>query len=248
MLAMQSRRRESAVGNRIPGRSDPIKAIAHGTTRTGSRGRVDGGGQTPQQVPTVFVVDDDVDLRDSLRTLVQSVGLAAEVYPNATVFLENLTGDRPGCLVLDVRLPGMSGLELQKELIARGIDIPIIMTTGYPDVSVAVEAMKAGAADFIEKPFSLQRILDSIQRAIAQQLSMRRDRAQREEIHLRLAQLSRRERQVARMVANGMTSSAIASRLGLQKKTVEVYRSHINKKMGARNVADLVRMVQSVSE
>jgi FixJ family two-component response regulator len=178
---------------------------------------------------------------------VESVGLAAELYPNATVFLENLDTARRGCLVLDVRLPGMSGLELQRELTARGVDLPVIMITGYADVSVAVEAMKAGAFDFIEKPFSMQRILDSIQRAIARHAGLCRERVQREELRLRLAQLSHRERQVAELVAKGMTSSAIASRLGLQKKTVEVYRSHINKKMRARNVADLVRMVHSCS-
>ena len=119
-----------------------------------------------QQVPTVFVVDDDVDLRQSLRALVQSVGLTVEVYPNAMVFLENLAPERPGCLVLDVRLPGMSGLELQKELVARGVDIPIIMTTGYSDVSVAVEAMKAGAFDFIEKPLETERVLLAVRNAV----------------------------------------------------------------------------------
>ena len=200
-----------------------------------------------RQLPTVFVVDDDVDLCESLRVLVQSVDLTAEVYPNATVFLENLTPGPLGCLVLDVRLPGTSGLELQKELVARGVDIPIIMITGYPDVPVAVEAMKNGAFDFIEKPFSMQRILDSIQRAIAHQLGLRRDNEQRDAVQRRLAQLSRRERQIADLVADGMTSSAIAAKLGLQKKTIEVYRSHINKKMRARNAADLVRMVHSGS-
>ena len=200
-----------------------------------------------RQLPTVFVVDDDVDLCESLRVLAQSVGLTAEVYPNATVFLENLTPGPLGCLVLDVRLPGTSGLELQKELVARGVDIPIIMITGYADVPVAVEAMKNGAFDFIEKPFSMQRILDSIQRAIAHQLGLRRDNEQRDAVPRRLAQLSRRERQIADLVADGMTSSAIAAKLGLQKKTIEVYRSHINKKMRAAHAADLVRMVHSGS-
>ncbi len=200
-----------------------------------------------RQLPTVFVVDDDVGLRESLRALAQSVGLTVEVYPNATVFLENLTPEPLGCLVLDVRLPGTSGLELQKALVARGVDIPIIMITGYPDVPVAVEAMKNGAFDFIEKPFSMQRILDSIQRAIAHQLDLRRDHEQREVVQRRLAQLSRREREIADLVADGMTSSAIALKLGLQKKTIDVYRSHINKKMRARNAADLVRMVHSGS-
>jgi two-component system response regulator FixJ len=198
-----------------------------------------------RQVPTVFVVDDDAGLCESLRALAQSVGLAVEVYPNATVFLENLTSEPLGCLVLDVRLPGTSGLDLQEELIARGADIPIIMITGYPDVAVAVQAMKNGAFDFIEKPFSMQRILDSIQRAIAYQRGLHREHEQREEVRRRLAKLSRRERQIADLVAAGMTSSAIAAELGLQKKTVDVYRSHINKKMRARNAADLVRMVHS---
>jgi FixJ family two-component response regulator len=197
------------------------------------------------KVPTVFVVDDDMGLCESLRVLVQSIGLRAECYPNAAVFLENLAPEQPGCLVLDVRLPGMSGLELQKELNAREVELPVIMTSGYPDVSVAVEAMKDGAFDFIEKPFSLQRILDSIQQAVAENVESHREQARNEEVQTRLSQLSRREFEVATMVAEGLTSSAIASRLGLQKKTVEVYRSHINKKMRARNVADLVRMVHS---
>jgi FixJ family two-component response regulator len=201
-----------------------------------------------QQVPTVFVVDDDVGIRESLRLLVQSVGLTAEAYPNATVFLENLEPDHPGCLVLDVQLPGMSGLELQKELLARGIQIPIIMTTEYSDVSVAVEAMKTGAFDFIEKPFRPQRILDSVQRALAQDFSLRRCRARSRDIRQRLARLSRREREVMDLVADGMTSSAIASQLGIQRKTVEVYRSNINKKMRARNAADLVRMIHCASD
>lgn len=200
-----------------------------------------------RQIPTVFIVDDDAGLCESLRALVQSVGLTAEVYPNAAVFLENLTPEPLGCLILDVLLPGMSGPDLQKELVARRADIPIIMMTGYPDVSVAVQAMKDGAFDFIEKPFSMQRVLDSVQRAIAHHSRLRRHREQGEEVRRRLAQLSQRERQIANLVADGMTSSDIAARLGLQKKTIDVYRSHINKKMRARNAADLVRMVHSGS-
>ncbi len=199
------------------------------------------------RVPTVFVVDDDVGVREALRRLVESIGLTADTYPNAAVFLENLDTDRPGCLVLDVRLPGMSGLELQKELADRGVQLPVVMMTAYPDVSVAVEAMKAGAFDFLEKPFPAQRILDSIQAAIAQDSRLRRQQARHREVQARLAQLSPREREVMDLVAEGQTSSAIASHLGLRKKTVEVYRSHINRKMGARNVADLIRMVRDTA-
>jgi two-component system response regulator FixJ len=198
--------------------------------------------------PTVFVVEDEAGVRESLRRLAQSVGLTAEIYPNAAVFLENLDRDRPGCLVLDVRLPGMSGLELQRELAERGVQLPVVMMTAYPDVSVAVEAMKAGAFDFLEKPFPAQRLLDSIQAAIAEDSRLRRRRARHREVQGRLAQLSPREREVMNLVAEGQTSSAIASRLGLRKKTVEVYRSHINRKMGARNVADLIRIVRDTAE
>jgi two-component system response regulator FixJ len=200
------------------------------------------------RLPTVFVVDDDVGVRETLRQLAQSVGLAADTYPNAAVFLENLDTARPGCLVLDVRLPGMSGLDLQKELAARGVQLPVVMMTAYPDVAVAVEAMKAGAFDFLEKPFAAQRLLDSVQAAIAYDSTLRRQQARHREVQGRLAQLSPREREVMDLVAEGRTSSAIASHLGLRTKTVEVYRSHINRKMQARNVADLIRMVREAEQ
>ncbi len=196
--------------------------------------------------PTVFIVEDDPALRVALRQLVESVGLQAVTFSDARECLEVLTPDSPGCIVADLRLPGMSGLELHKVLTARGIRNPVIVTTGYGDVSTAVEAMKVGVFDFIEKPFPLQRMLVTIQHAVAQDRSMRESHARDDGVRTRMAELSRREREVLRLVAAGLASSDIASKLGIQTKTVEVHRSHINKKMQARNVADLVRMVHSI--
>jgi FixJ family two-component response regulator len=201
-----------------------------------------------ESAPTVFVVDDDILVRESLVRLAQSVGLHAEAFADASEFLETITPDDPGCAVIDVRLPGVSGLELQRELIGRDIQTPVIVTTGYGDVPTAVEAMKAGAFDFIEKPIPMQRMLTAIQKAIAQDRRVRRRLAEHEGVRRRLSMLSQRERQVADLVVGGMASSDIALKLGIQPKTVEVYRSHVNKKMRARNAADLVRMLYAVSD
>jgi len=199
-------------------------------------------------VPTVFLVDHDPDTRESLRLLARSIGLVVHTFANARAFLKAITPHRPGCVVLDVRMRGMTLPELQEQLAAREVYIPMIMTAGHADVPMAVNAMKAGAFDFVEKPFRGQRILDAIERAVAQDRRARASREQGDDIRARLARLTRRERQVLKLVAAGMTSGVIASELGLQSKTVEVYRSHINKKMKARNVADLVRLLHSVAE
>jgi FixJ family two-component response regulator len=196
--------------------------------------------------PSVFLVDDDGDAREMIRLLVQSVGLAVETFANAEVFLKCFKPNCVGCLVLDVRMPVMSGLQLQKRLVARGVRMPIIMLSGAADVPMAVEAMKAGAFDFIEKPFRPQRLLDAIQQAVAQDVESGRLRAQSNDIQRRLAELTRRERQVLDLVVAGKTSNAIASELGIQRKTVELYRSRVNRTMRARNAAELVRMVHCV--
>lgn len=200
-----------------------------------------------ESAATVFVVDDDFRVRESLVRLAQSVGLYAEAFADAPEFLEAITPDHSGCAVIDVWLPGVSGLELQKELAGREVHIPVIVTAGYGDVATAVEAMKAGAFDFIEKPIPMQRMLAAIQKAIAQDRRTRRWLAEHQVVRERLALLSQREREVADLVVGGMASSDIALKLGIQPKTVEVYRSHVNRKMGARNAADLVRMLYSVS-
>jgi FixJ family two-component response regulator len=192
--------------------------------------------------PTVFVVDDDPAVRESLRWLIESVGLCVSTYGSAGGFLDAYDPHTPGCLVLDVRMPGKSGLKLQEELAARGINIPIIFITGYGDIPVAVRAMKAGAVDFIEKPFDDQALLDLIQKCIERDAQMRLREERHAEALTRLAALTPRERQVMEMVVAGGTNKVIAKHLKVSSKTVEAHRGRVMDKMLASNVAELVRI------
>lgn len=198
-------------------------------------------------MPTVFVVDDDASVRKALQLLIKSVGLNAETFDSGHEFLRNYSPEMRGCLILDLRMPKLSGLELQDELLKQGIDIPVVFITGHGDVSVAVQALKKGAVDFVEKPFSDQLLLDAVQRAIIQDEQRRERRAKIEDIEERLQTLTSREREVMQLVVAGKVSKLIASELHISKKTVEVHRSHIMKKLGAKCVADLVRMVLGAS-
>jgi two-component system, LuxR family, response regulator FixJ len=191
---------------------------------------------------TVFVVDDDPAIRESLRWLIESVGLNVKVFPTAQEFLEGYDPSTPGCVVLDIRMPGMSGLDLQNELATREIPVPIIIITGHAEVPVAVRALKAGAMDFIEKPFSDQLLLDRIRRAIEVDAQSRRVRSEQAEVAARLGQLTPREREVMDLVIAGKANKVIASELGLSPKTVEVHRAHVMKKMQVASLADLVRL------
>ena len=191
---------------------------------------------------TVFVIDDDPAIRESLRWLIESVGLNVKVFATAPEFLESYLPGPPSCLVLDIRMPGMSGLDLQAELAARDIRVPVIIITGHAEVPVAVRAMKAGAFDFIEKPFSDQLLLDRISRAIEFDTQARRGRSAQADVASRLAQLTPREHQVMELVIAGKANKVIASELGLSPKTVEVHRAHVMKKMQADSLADLVRL------
>ncbi len=193
--------------------------------------------------PTVFVVDDDPAMRQSLRWLLQSVGLAVETYPTAEAFLAAADGTRPGCLVLDVRMPGMSGLHLQEELKSRGIMLPIIVITGYAEVPTAVRALKTGAIDFIEKPFSDQLLVESVRHAIALDQQARATEAERTEISARIALLSNREREVMERVTEGKANKVIAADLGIGEKTVEVHRANVMRKLSVDSVAALIRLV-----
>ena len=176
------------------------------------------GGRHMQSNPTVFVVDDDPAIRESLRWLIESVGLNVKVFSTAREFLEGYDPSSAGCLVLDVRMPGMSGLDLQNELAARAIHVPIIIITGHAEVPVAVRALKAGAMDFIEKPFSDQLLLDRIRRAIEVDAEARRVRSEQAEVAARLGQLTPRERQVMDLVIAGKANKVIASELDLSPK------------------------------
>jgi two-component system, LuxR family, response regulator FixJ len=195
---------------------------------------------------TVHVVDDDEAIRDSLALLLGAAGFSVATYPSAEAFL--ITAPQgPGCLVIDVRMPGMGGLELQEELIRRGRRIPIIVVTGHAEVPLAVKAMKAGAVDFVEKPFDEQTIVASIRRAFDLGIEVAREEAEGSQIGRRLAQLTPREREVLEALVAGKPNKIIAYELSISPRTVEIHRARVMEKMAARTLSDLVRMALSVA-
>lgn len=196
-----------------------------------------------EETPTVFIVDDDEGARNSLRFLLKSVGLAGVTLDSAQGFLAAYDPHQPGCLVLDVRMPGMSGLELQQELNRRGAVIPVVFVTGHGDVPMAVEAIQHGAFDFVQKPYREQELLDRIQRALAKDKSSREALRERDRIRARLASLTPREREVLQLMTRGMPNKVMAAELGLSQRTVEIHRAHVMEKSGASSIAQLVRMV-----
>jgi FixJ family two-component response regulator len=204
----------------------------------------------PLPDPIVHVVDDEAAIRDSLAMLLRSVGLASRTWANAREFLAGYAPDAPACLIVDVRMPGMSGLELQEALRARGEALPVVIVTGHGDVAMAVRAMKNGAADFLEKPFNDQTLLDAVHRALAAagagagaaESPAAVAASARVAILDRLQELTPREREVMELVAEGRPNKVVATRLGLSTRTVEVHRAKVMEKMGARSLADLVRM------
>ena len=189
-----------------------------------------------------FVIDDDPSMRRSLDTLLRSVGLDVHVFTSAQEFMGAVRPDAPGCLVLDVRLPGMSGLAFQEELVKAGIALPVIFLTGYGDVPMTVRAMKAGAAEFLTKPFDEQVMLDAIHGAIERDRARRRDVASLTEVKARYSALTERERQVMKLVVEGRVNKQIAAELGLSLVTVKVHRGQVMRKMRAKSVPELVRM------
>jgi len=197
----------------------------------------------PASEPTVFIVDDDQGVRQSLEKLVKSVGMTAATFRSADEFLKAYRPDSPGCLVLDVRMPGMSGLELQHVLRERGVEIPTIFLTGHGDVPVAVRALKDGASEFLEKPFSSQMLLEYIRDALKKESGSRAAREKRKQIAARLALLNERERRVMDLVVAGKVNKEIAAELNLSKKTVEVYRAQVMKKLEVESLAELVEHV-----
>jgi len=196
----------------------------------------------------VYVVDDDDAIRDSLQFLLRSVGLASETYESALAFLDSFDPARHACVVADIRMPGMSGLELQQELNARHLELPIIFITGHGDVPMAVSAMKSGAADFIQKPFRDQELLDRIHKAL--QSDKERSISRQEELRIRerLSTLTARETEVMEKVVQGCANKVIALDLGVSQRTVELHRARVMHKMGVRALADLVRLVGKVTE
>jgi two-component system response regulator FixJ len=198
--------------------------------------------------PAVFIVDDDAAVRDSLGLLLRSVGLIHESHSSASDFLETYDPARPGCLVLDVRMPGMSGLELQEELQKRHSTLPIIFLTAHGDVPMAVAAVKAGAVDFVQKPFRDQDLIDKIHHAINQDSRIREKLADRRKILSRIDSLTPREREVMDMVVDGKANKVIAIDLGLSQRTVEIHRARVMRKMNADSVSQLVQMVMRARE
>lgn len=195
------------------------------------------------KTPCVFVVDDDDAVRSSLRLLLKSVGQTAEAYPSAQAFLDAFDPDRPGCLVLDIRMPGMSGLELQQKLNAMHAITPIVFITGHGDVPMAVEAMQNGAVDFIQKPFRDQDLLDRINQALDKDKANRTGLLARDEIRRRMATLTPREREVLDLVTQGKANKVVAGDLDVSQRTVEIHRARVMEKMEASSLAHLVRMV-----
>ncbi len=191
----------------------------------------------------VFVVDDDQEVRDALELLMESVGLPVSTYESAQAFLDAFDPNLPGCVVLDVRMPGMSGMDLQARLAAENPHPPVIMITGHGDVSMAVRAVQSGAVDFIEKPFNDQALLDSVHRAIEQDARQRGKASRLSELVQRYESLTPREKEVLKLVASGQRNKVIAAELYVTQSTVEAHRAKVMEKMGAHSLSDLMRMV-----
>lgn len=192
---------------------------------------------------TVYVIEDDDDLRESLAGMIRSVGLQVQHFGHPRDFFANYDPQTPGCLVVDLRLPDMSGLELQRVAAKQGSLHPFLIITGHGDVQTAVAAMRQGALDFIEKPFSRQQLLDRVQQAVTQDLQQRRLFEQQQHVRGLIAALTGREREVLELVVEGKLTKEIARQLGISPKTVEVHRANVVRKMGADNVAELIRVV-----
>jgi len=204
------------------------------------------GDRARAEEPIVFVIDDDASMREALQSLFRSVGLRVEVFGSASEFLQSKLPDVAGCLILDVRLPRLSGLEFQAELVKAGIHIPIIFMTGHGDVPMSVKAMKAGAVDFLTKPFRDQDMLDAVEMAIERDRKRRIGAKALSGLEARFAVLTSREREVLALVTAGLMNKQIAAEIGIAEITVKIYRGNVMKKMGAKSLADLVRMAETL--
>ena len=200
----------------------------------------------PEQI--VFVIDDDESMREALKSLIRSVGLSVETFASAHEFLESRRPDIPACLILDVRMPGLSGLDLQRDLTEANIHIPIIFITGHGDIPMSVRAMKAGAVEFLTKPFRDQELLDAIQQALERDRHVRSQRADNAELLNRYHSLTPRETEVFGLVVKGLLNKQIALQLGTSEITIKLHRRQVMEKMNADSLADLVRMAEKLSQ
>lgn len=194
----------------------------------------------------VFIVDDEEAVRDSIALLLRSVGIRSRTFGDAREFLDSYQPSERGCLVLDIRMPRMGGMEVQQELNRRGWGIPVIFVTGHGDVPMAVEAMRAGAVDFLQKPFKDDELIRRVQKALEQDARLREQLSSVEQVRSRFDSLTPREREIAERLADGAANKAIAIDLGLSERTVELHRAHVMQKMEARGLAQLVQMVLQI--